>query len=293
LGEEAHSCINMKRFLLPSIVAVLFSPPWAHAAVTNVIGDGAFWNTVPSWQTLSLDDPDDGVIGSRDIVGNATFPAIQYAQTSSYIYFRMQIDSTTIPTNSSYMIYIDKVGVGTANVPDFAFAWDCQSADITKHGLEMTILSTSGTTWGDITMDDIDGSGTSKGTKDINGIGGTERPTDGYLRVLDATTGFSGTNLNSYIEMAVSWSYLTNNSTSGLAPGQQWRIGAGVIANATDHGAINANGDIAGNASSATLLSAGGWSSAITTIPEPSSSLLCAIAASFALLFRRQRSQLA
>jgi len=280
----------MKRFLLFSIAAVLLSLQLAHAATTYVVGSNTFWNTTPTWQTLALNDLDDGVIGYRDIVGNTTNPAVQYAQTTTFIYFRMQVDSPSIPTDSSYMIYIDKSGVGTADVPDFAFAWDCQSPDITKHGLEMCILDTNGPTWGNITMDDIDGLNAAKGTIDINGLLGTERA-DGYLRVVDSTTGFSGDNLNSFIEMAISWDYLLNYSTTGLAPGQQWRIGAGVIANANDHGAIGANGDVAGGASSSTILSAGGWSPVINTIPEPNAAQILAIAGVFALLAKRHRAR--
>ena len=243
----------------------------SRADVVNVFGGTyASWPSV--WTSLGLDDGDDGIATtSLEIRGDATHPAAAHAQDNNYICFRVQLEAATFNTatvNGSYLVYVDHVGSGNENGrPDFAFAWDAMSNNNNTHGLEMTEYDTAGTTWGSLYMDDVDGSNSSKGTADINGVSGTERPGDGYLRVLRDQPGVNGANANSYVEVAVSWNYLENNSTTGLGKGQDWRIAFGNIANATDHGAINQNGDVAGGINYDGLLTSG-WSAGISTVPE-------------------------
>jgi hypothetical protein len=105
-----------------------------------------------------------------DIIGNSPYAALQYAQDSSYIYFKLQINDANIVTspNAAYMIYLDRVGSG--GTVDYAFAWDAKSNDITQHGVEMMKYA-SGTTWGTLKMTDVDGLIAAKGSTDINGGG--------------------------------------------------------------------------------------------------------------------------
>ena len=120
-------------------------------------------------------------------------------------------------------------------------SWDTQQQYV-NHSLEMTEYSTGTATWDGLTMDDVDGSNNTKGIKDFNGAG-TGRTTDGYLRTIDSqnTTNFGTT---TFIDFAISWTYLTQYSTTGLGPGQTWRITLGSRVAANDHAAITT--DIAG-----------------------------------------------
>lgn len=275
-------------YLILAMTCLVVGSGDARAAVTiPVIGNNASWPSM--WTSIGAGDGiDSGVTGARDLVGQ-----LQYAQDNEYIYFRMQLNtpSLTSTENASYLIYIDRLGVGTAGIPDFGFAWDSKSNDPAKHGLEMGRWSSGGTTWGGVIMDDVDGITTSKGTADINGPTGSQRTTDGYLSIVTGADGYSGTGANSYIEMAVSWNYLRNNSLTGLGQGQTWNVAAGVINASNDHGSINANGDVGAGANSGTLLQAGGWSGSITTVPEAPATPLAmgGLAGLFALTRSRRR----
>lgn len=145
------------------------------------------------------------------------------------------------------------------------------------------------TTWGSITMDDVDGNNGAKGVEDINGVDGL-RVGDGYVRVVDQTTGFGSVN-RSWIQMAVSWNYFSSYSGTGLGQGQTWKLAAGIIADANDHNSIKDTGDVAGGMNSASLLSSGGWSAEITTVPEASATPLVmgGLAGLFALVRSRRK----
>ena len=146
-------------------------------------------------------------------------------------------------------------------------------------------LSGSGA-WGDVMMNDVDGTAASELTLDINGAGATERPSDGYLRIMTGADGFSGIGANSYIEMAVSFQYLKNHSTTGLDQGQTSSIAAETIANGTDHISIGPNGDVADGLTSASPR-ASGWSGPISTVSEvPTTPLVMAGVASLFVLVR-------
>jgi hypothetical protein len=264
----------------------------AHGGVfTDIIG---VWPTSsPSWQGANTDAADSA--NAFDIVGSSSYPALQYALDGNYIYFRMQINSANIGTSpsGSYMIYIDRDGwTGGSNpgTPDFAFAWDAKSNDKTKHGLEMTRYG-SGTTWGTLSMDDIDNDSSVKGAADING---SSRTGDGMVRVQTGADGASGVGLNSYVEFAIAWSYLRNNSTTGLDQNQLWNIGASVISGANDHGSPSPNGDVLGAAFADSIFSGSGngWGLSVPTVPVPevpaSPGLLFSFLGAVALISKRR-----
>lgn len=235
-----------------------------------------------SWTALtSLNDPSDYADSASqdrvDFVGDGTYPGAYWAEDSSYIYFRVRVDVGTV-TNDPWnkRTFSDTVHIlidynQTGDLPDYGFSWDTNqdSGDSsTNHGLEMTILGTSGTTWNAVKMDDIDGNSGQKLTRDINGNG---RTGDGYVRTIDSesTTTFGTT---TFIDFAVSWDYLTNSAkgNTNLAPGQTWRIALGSIYNANDHNNIDT--DIAGGSSPSSSVSSG-WSDTFGPkgVPEPSS----------------------
>jgi hypothetical protein len=238
--------------------------------IVNVFG-GTYSSWPAAWTSLGINDGDDSITTRElEIMGDTFHPAVQYAQDNSYIYFRLQLGTDTFNTgtvNGSYLIYVDRLGAGNEDGrPNFAIAWDAKSNDNANHGLEMTRYLTGAGTWGTLRMQDVDGAGSSnvKGPEDING---NSRTGDGYARVLRQQAGASGSAANSYVEMAVAWNYLENNSTTGLDHGQSWRIGAGTIRNATDHGLIDQFSDVAGGLNYDGSL-AGGWSGSIGTVPE-------------------------
>jgi hypothetical protein len=250
-------------------VCVLSVLTTAHGGVfTDIIG---VWPTAsPSWQGANTDVADSA--NAFDIVGNSSYPALQYALDGNYIYFRMQINSSDIGSspNGSYLIYVDRVGwtsSGNPGTPDFAFAWDAKSNDKTKHGLEMTRYG-SGTTWGTLGMDDIDNDPSVKGAADING---SLRNGDGMVRVETGANGTTGAGRNSYVEFAIAWDYLRNNSTTGLDQSQIWNIGASAIFGATDHASPSPNGDVLGAAYMDSIFSGSGsgWGLSVSTVPVP------------------------
>jgi len=264
------------------VVCLLFTLASTQAGLfTPVIGT---WpNNSISWQGANTDQigaETDGQGGDAtfDIVGDGTHAALQYGQDNNYAYFRLQIGHANIMStslNGSYMIYVDRLGwqaSTTPGTPDFAFAWDSKSNDVTKHGLEMMKYGTlSGGTWGNTKMDDVDNSDSTKGTSDINGPTGSQRVGDGMVRVETGATGASGAGANSYVEFAISWYYLTQHSTTQLAPGQSWNITAGTITAENDHGNPTPDGDILGFSFASTPISGGpGWAlPGITPVPEP------------------------
>lgn len=214
-----------------------------------------------------------------DIAGNGTYPALQFGQDSSYVYFRLQINDSNIGTTAdgSYLIYIDRLAWqapagSNPGTPDFAFAWDSQASNQSqkaKHGLEMMVYGSSGNPnkWGDLAMNDLDGESGSKGANDINGnIGG--RGYDGMVRVETGATGVSGTTGNSYVEFAVSWNYLQTPGV-GLAQGQSWNVSAGAIYQANDHNTVRPNGDILGAGLDDLILSGSGSGWGLQQVPEP------------------------
>ena len=120
-------------------------------------------------------------------------------------------------------------------------------------------------------MLDIDGSSSSKALW----ISMETRPVVdgmGMVRVETGANGANGVAANSYVEFAISWSYLQNSSNTGLGAGQSWAVGAASIYQANDHNTPYPNGDILGAALGDVVYtgSGNGWGlSDITPVPEP------------------------
>ncbi|MCE5238725.1 hypothetical protein LLH23_09575 [bacterium] len=254
----------------------------AHGDTINQYGGplGA-WPTI--WLPLNgLNDPDDGQAEQLDFVGDATNPGGYWAFDQTYVYFRMRVDTGTVISGTYHdtlMVLIDVAGEGVTGRPDYAFAWDTKSADLNQHGLEMQRLNTTNLQWSGTKMEDLDGQvGLKISPPDFSLTGG-----DGYLRTVDGqlTTNFGTT---TYVDWAISWSYLTANTT--LAMGQTWQIQFGSIANATDHNFITT--DVAGNhnPSDAGLT----WGETAAT-PEPGSLCLVGLGLGCLEALRRRRAR--
>jgi hypothetical protein len=235
---------------------------------------GGTYNNWPSvWTALAgLNDAGGDVSRSSADFYSGTGSTAYYAQDSGFIYFRVRINysgAIVVGTLSdSYFVFLDRQNWSSGGTndgyPDFGFVWDAKSNNNNNHGLEMAVRNTGfGTNlWSDLRMADVDGLSGQKGTQDFGGTGGTQRTGDGYVRTIDLATGGGA-----FIDFAISWSYLTNYSTTGLGPFQTWRIALGSIQNANDHNAVD--GDIAGGAGPGSTISTG-WSSPIYVVPEPS-----------------------
>ncbi len=214
------------------------------------------WPSDSAWQPISTETEGlDGIAAQLDFVGNPTYPGIYMYSNASYVFFRVRVafDGTVISSTFHDSVFVMLETNDDANLlPDFAFAWDSKSANISKHGLEMTVYGgTVSTTWGNITFDDYDGNGADKiltGTHpDINGSG------QGYIRTVDQVSvtnpawNTSATHCT-FIDFAVEWSYLTDTGKSPRLPGPgAWRVQVGSRADATDHNALT--GDIGRGAS--------------------------------------------
>ncbi|NSW57827.1 MAG: PEP-CTERM sorting domain-containing protein [Armatimonadetes bacterium] len=212
-------------------------------ATINQFG-GAYSQWPGSWNPiLSLNDPDDGVEAQLDFVGSAASPGAYWAMDDNYLYFRTRVDVDTVSASTfedTLFVLIDRPGQGIAGQPDYGLAWDTKGlknlGEEDQHGLEFTVLETTGGSWASTRMNDIDGNVAKKLVPpDISNTG------DGYIRTTDEvwTEDFGNTTL---VDWAVSWDYLAANST--LNPGQTWYIQLGSIANATDHNNIAT--DVAG-----------------------------------------------
>jgi len=112
------------------------------------------WTAVPS-----LNSPvNSGITGELDFVGDTTNPGFYLSQSSTFLFFRMRVNVPTVAADTfrdSHLVLIDVVGwnypgIGVEGKPDFALTWDSRSNDPAKHGLEMQIPSTLGTTWGGV-----------------------------------------------------------------------------------------------------------------------------------------------
>jgi hypothetical protein len=261
-------------------VCFLITLASSQAGMLYPVGSSTSWPSSITWSGANTDPIGQELDGQgsqavSDIVGNSTYPALQYGQDNNYVYFRLQIgqaDITDTP-NASYMIYVDRLGwqaspPAVGGTPDFAFGWDAKSKNNSTHGLEMMNYGgpSGGSTWGALTMNDVDGDNAKKGVSDINGVGGL-RTGDGMIRVETGATGASGAGANSYVEFAISWNYLNTYSGTQLAPGQSWAVTAGGLYASTDHGTTAPNGDILGFGLNDTASSGGsGWAIAV---PEP------------------------
>lgn len=273
------------RLVMTTLIPAGLLLPCGYASEHNVIGSYGNWPT--TWQILPgiSDTADTGIAPELDFVGDASNPGIYYADNGTYLFCRMRVNlDTYLAPSGAHLWLIDVVGAGNTGI-DAAFSWDSKSNNSTSHGLEMSVPSVNGPTWGVTSVDDID---RSNGQKLVNDINGSGRTTDGYVRMTDgqATTNFGA---STFIDFAVSWSYLETYTI--LRKAQTWQVNVASISNATDHNQFNA--DIGNNATPANSITTA-WSSAMTsgvvTVPEPSGMGLLAVACALGLGFRRRGS---
>lgn len=270
----------MKPVLLAIFALILTSAISTQATVIQHIGDWTEveWGTV-TWNAISgLDDPDDGEAEQLDFVGNSATPGAYWGIDNNYVYFRMRLAAATSSFSDAHLVLFDVVG---DEMPDYAFAWDSNSNDPIKHGLEMSILDSSSGTWGGTKMDDIDGSNGQKLDNDINGGG---RDTDGYVQSSDnigsASDSFGTT---TFLDFAVSLSYLSNH-VPVMVQNTNWKVQFGSIASATDHNLLSA--DIAGGEDLDSAITASSWGETIA-IPEPAVASLIILFGTSVLVSRR------
>lgn len=251
-------------------------------AITEVVGSFSQWPEV--WEAVTgVTDPvgDFGDSG-LDFAGDALDPVAYWSSDANYVFVRFRLARDPISAVSdfdgeSFFSFIDVVGVGPEDYPDFSFSYDGQQG----HGLELSVITnTTYTIWDDVRVSDFDGNSGQKLETDING---GERTTDGYIRAVDGqTTTYLGT--TTFFEIAISWDYLTGFAT-GLEPGQTWRFAFGSLAAANEHQGPGA--DMVGDNNLGFSVSQG-WSDPITPVPEPSILvLLLASIAGFGLWQRR------
>lgn len=158
------------RTVIVSVLTFLVATTGFSASVTNAMYGGSYSGWANSWTALSgLNDPNDGVKGRLDFVGDATNPGAYVASDSSYLYFRIRVKATGDEVRAdewqdSIWIMVDDMGRGVTNRPDYAFAWDTKGrwsdnplVPNAEHGLELQTNQTSGASWNNIVMNDVDG----------------------------------------------------------------------------------------------------------------------------------------
>lgn len=231
------------KFWLSGLIATLLLASLTPLAMARPLtlgssygGAYAGWPTV--WTPISsLNDPDDALAIERiDLVGDATDPGVYYAGDANYLYFRIRVDdgaATEFGDTISIVIDYDRNGS-----IDYGFAWDTQSADQTKHGLELQVLSTLGGTWKTTRMGDIDGASADKTAPPDFGLA----TGDGYVRMLNGqnTTNFGTT---TFVDFAIKWDFII--AQTDMDKNQTWNIQVGTIDNANDHNFLRY--DVAGS----------------------------------------------
>ncbi len=245
-------------------------------ANTDLINTKSSWPADSAWIEIpKLRDGSDITATGWDFTWNTSSQGtVYYYDDGSFLYFRTRLKGNTVTWNSSspgaIWIYIKKAG--SANLVDFAIAWDAANfSNKATHGLEMqTLDSASSSLWPSLTMKDVDALPNAKTIADINYTGYT----DGYLRVVDGLTrADEGT---CYLDWAVSWAYLNNttrHSNFGLSRSDTWYVAVGSLCNSNDHGPLGDyvnpgnSSDVAGlvNYNSTAITEGGlGWSGTIS-----------------------------
>jgi hypothetical protein len=237
------------------------------------------WPT--NWVAMpSLNDPKELTDANArlDFVGDSFNPGAYWSSDSNYFCIRMRVavsNVTSATFRDSHWIYIDRVGftngAAAADMPDYAIAWDTQSNDPTKHGLEVMTGTnlTAKAYWSQMSLNDMDGSNNQKiAPPDLNTSG------DGYIRTIDLrkTTNFGYT---TFIDFAVKWSALSASTV--LKTNQVWHLQFGSRNNANDHGFPQ--DDVAGGFSPSSVVTSS-WSSVVSLYPLSSAISLSAYATS-------------
>lgn len=259
------------------------------AQVHEVAQYGGTYSSWPStWRTLSsaTEASNTGVSDYFDFVGDATNPGLYWSSDANYLYFRARVDVDEVANTTLWggtVFVMIQYPTGGDTLPDWAFGWDVQSSTIADHGLEMEKYQpNSGNAWSDVRFDDIDGNNAQKlfppGSADFRLTGG-----DGYVRTVDhqSTSNFGDT---TYVDYAVSWSYLAANTA--LRSGQTWNVQMGTRVDSNDHNWVST--DVAAGANPGDPRTYGGT----IVVPEPQHYAFAAGLglASFALLRRRCQS---
>lgn len=232
-----------------------------------------------------------------NFVGNLANPGIYYAKNGSYFFVRMRLFyNGTITANSfdaskgTIWAYLKTDNLAT-NTPNFALAFDIANypTNNNTHGLEMERYSTGSATWGEITMDDVDGSNSKKysppfgsGTAgDIDGEPGgtaTFSRAEGFIRTVDnvaCTVGTdsvcdAGHDYHTFLDFAVKCSYLTSDADlPNLCTAGGVRILAAAINNKNDHSALGAtstNSDISSGLSLSAAPASSDWTGGSPTL---------------------------
>ena len=278
----------MKHYLWPFLFLILCCSVQEIWATNYDAYGGPYSNWPVNWTAIpALNDPDDGVADDRfEIVGDNDNPAAYWSSDTNYFYFRMRIDAGTPGPDrwgGSFFVLIDQTNRGVAGSLEYAFAWDNKEAD---HGLEMLITNVTGSTWGSTKMNDIDGA---VGSKIVPPDIGTDNG-DGYLRTVEEqpTTNFGTT---TFIDFAVSWSYLAYTNQTTLRPGQIWKLQVGTIEGANDHGFISRDVGAAKSPSDTGLPFAS--DPITTTIPMLSDLALLVLGGAIGYAFYRRQSRIA
>ena len=205
----------------------------------------------------------DGAIGSSalDFVGDSTNPCVYTASTGGYLFFRVRVNyagdvtaAETAPFNNGTIFIFINMTNGAGDYPDYGFAWDMQSNDPAKHGLEMMMFNTGTTTgWNGFDMKDVDNQSGQKIAPPDFATGAAA--TDGAIRTIDhqGTTNFGDT---VFVDIAVKCSFLTALGTTygpAINCNQSWYIQLGSMANKNDHNKLDY--DVAGGQSPSDTIS--------------------------------------
>ncbi len=226
-------------------------PPTSACAIT--------WPMGGDWIAhSSLDDSDDSLANAYlDFVGNGSYAGMYSFKNQDYLFFRIRLNAPVLAAvgdvDGSILILLN---TDVDDDPEWGFAWDAQSFDQTKHGLEVSTLLTLGGTWDAVRMGDVDGlMGDKAAPPDFSS---SPLATDGFVRSIDGQTSNIGGDADTFLDVAVSCSYLQNSSSTGLTCGASgsWMVQLASIENSNDHGFLRY--DIAGGNAPSDAIS-GGW----------------------------------
>ena len=270
MGESVRA-LGLRRTAIIGVVALLLAVAALGAVAQGAraaeeyktwFGPAGFtWPADSAWRTLNSNAEDDDLASAYsmiDFVGSSQYPGLYTYNDGTYVYFRLRVAYTGTTANLSYKdtvwVMLNSTG-SSSSAPNYAFAWDTNA---TNHGLEMQKLKTGAGTnpWNGINFEDVDEQmGQKIVPPDINSSG------QGYVRTVTGVSVTSpGWNTSAttctYIDFAVSWSYLATYSTQtyvdppgvyvGPLPqqGTSWYVQIGSLAGGNDHS--NVGTDVGG-----------------------------------------------